>query len=237
MSNGWNKQIEKVLVNWARQIALNEDTYRGRGVWYNRGYNGIGVVLVFTQTTALMTLLTIITQYATRPDADLTAVLICIAIVDTAILILQGLDKFWNFGSKAEKHFEAAKDHNALNKLIVSTLTLDYSDRDSAREYMESIRRQFQRLQEDSPNLPNNKVINQLEIAIYERVQTARETTLDGGFEQLPKRGEHGGTIELPTFNTQQRKVQEALTDAKTDKDQNILKNLDYQWRRLVEHM
>ena len=94
--------------------------------------------------------------------------------METLILIAQGIDKFFNFGSGSEQFYEAAKDHNALSRLIDATLTLPRKDRDMAREVLLGIRQQFNQIQDSSPNLPPNSIVHKLDMCIYDDPNKAR---------------------------------------------------------------
>ena len=268
-TNGWTKSIERLLKNWSQQISINEDEYRKRGTFYRAWYYAFGVFSVIAQTGALTTLINVIVSIINTPDKCKPSnvnlgLLVFIAIMETLILIAQGLDKFFNFGSGSEQFYEAAKDHNALSRLIDATLTLPRIDRDSAREVLLSVRQQFNHIQDNSPNLPPNAIVHRLDMYIYENPSQAkgqcdRVTQVDNMEEDIdgsPPVPEDAVAVDLPEspsedlshdpdeehvsiaqqckFGAQIQEQKGAATREHHRK--RALRILEYQWRRMEQH-
>lgn len=194
-TGGWTGDAERLLKNWSRQISINEDQYRKRGAYYRNWYWAFGVFLAIAQTGILTTLVNVIVSITsnakhTECAADKVNVgaLIFVAVMGSIILVAQGIDKFFNFGSGSEQFFDAAKDHNALSRLIDATMMLPRSDRDDAREVLLSIRQQFDQIQYNSPNLPPSEIIHRLDMCIYDDPHLAR--------------GNRSSTVYLPSPET-----------------------------------
>ena len=184
-TNGWTKNVERLLRNWSQQISINENEYRKQGSYYRNWYYVFGAFIVIAQTGALTTLINVVISMNTDKDeckkTEAAAVLLVIvAVIETFVLVAQGIDKFFNFGSASEQYYEATKDHNALSRLIDSTLTLPRNDRDVAREVLLSVRQQFNQIQNNSPNLPPNAFIHRLEMCIYDNPEQAKGRQPDG---------------------------------------------------------
>ena len=164
MTNGWDRNIERLLGNWSQQVTINETEYRKQANNFKKWHYAFGAFGIITQTGALTTLLNAIaTGNATGP------MLIIVAVLESLILVADGLNAFFNFGGGSEKYYEAAKDHGALSRFIDSTLSLPRAQRGEAREVVLSIRDQFNDLVKDNTiQLPPNKVIHKLEMCIYE---------------------------------------------------------------------
>ncbi len=267
-TNGWTKSVERLLKNWSQQISINEDEYRKRGTYYRAWYYAFGVFSVIAQTGALTTLINVIISIINTPDKCKPSnvnlgLLVFIAVMETLILIAQGLDKFFNFGSGSEQYYEAAKDHNALSRLIDATLTLPRIDRDRAREVLLSIRQQFNQIQDNSPNLPPNAIVHRLDMYIYENPSHAkghgdRVTQVDDveDIDGSPPVPEAAVAVDLPespsedlSYDSDEEHVsiaqkckfgvqmQEQKGEATREHHRNlVLPNLEYQWRRMEQH-
>lgn len=255
-TNGWDKSIEKLLNNWSLQISINEDEYRKRGTYYRRLYYGVGAFIVTTQTGALTTLVNVIISVAASGTCDANAVvtwlLVVVAIMETLVLVVQGIDKFFNFGSGSELYYTAAKEHNALNRLISETLSTSRANRGIAKDVIPSIRQQFDQIQNNSPNLPPNAVVHRLDMYIYKVPTEAKGRGVSVSNSPTP---ENAKKVSLPensaddthdndeeyVSNTQQCKIgaqlQEHKANAEKDQQSNrILRNLEYQWHRFAQH-
>lgn len=266
-NNGWSRNVEKLLRNWSAQISINEGEYRKRGSYYKRLYVAFGIYLVIADTGALTTLINVIistiletpqpctttmtpsSSVSTAQKVTNTALLIFVAIMSTFNLIMLGVDKFFDFGGKSEKFFEAAKEHNALSRLIDTTLSLPRADRDVAREVLLSVREQFNHIVDNSPNLPYNDIIHSLDMKIYKNPKEARGNSSSSESElDLPKSPPEAEDIHTLSgseeyishpqrcrFETQ---LQSQKGDARreTKRKSAIMKHMDYQWGRMEGH-
>ena len=265
-NNGWSRNVEKLLKNWSEQISINESEYRKRGSYNKRWYYAFGIFIVVAQTGALTTLINVIIRLLTKTPTDNcgktpspmmeetnftdTGLLIFTAIMNTIILIIQGINTFFDFGSKSEKFFEAAKEHNALGRLIDTTLSLPRADRDIAREVLLSVREQFNHIQDNSPNLPYNNIIHSLDMKIYKNPEHARGNSSssddkdidmpqspppDPDIHTLSGSEEYISHPQRCKFETQ---LQSVKNDARKEskRKSGILKHLDYQWGRMETH-
>lgn len=167
MTNGWDRTIENLLINWSKQITINEHEYRKRGSFYKRVYTIFGAFDIIAQTGILTSLINAIAS-------NNYGVIVYVAAVECLVLIASGLDRFFNFGSASEMYYSVAKDHGALSRFIDSTLSLPRKDRGLARDVILSIREQFNGLVKDnSIQLPPNKIVYKLEMCIYEDPRAA----------------------------------------------------------------
>lgn len=254
-TGGWTKKVELLLQNWSRQISINEAEYRRGGVKKRRLYRGLAVFLIISQTGALTTLvntiMSIMTGQSTKDcigniSTTIAGALIFIAIMGTITLIVQGVDKFYNFGAVSEQYFQAAKNLKALSRLVDSMLSLKRADRDPAREALLAIRQQFDQILNSSPDLPNNDIIHRLDLVIYENPAVAKGMTrtsleTDAKPVKLPQSPpddrelepdeEHVSIGQLCRMGVQ---MQNELAGAENDAvRKNFLNSFDYQWNRL----
>lgn len=257
--NGWTKNAEKLLRNWSQQISINESEYRKRGSYYRNWYYAFGAFIVIAQTGALTTLIQLIFTMDTNADdsgncnTTSKGLLIFVAGMGILILVAQGLNTFFNFGSGSEQYFEASREHNALSRLIDTTMMLPRNERDQSREVLLAIRQQFDQMQNNCPSLPPNAVIHRLDMCIYDDPNQAK-----GHFERdvedsvpenamqviLPKSPpgestfesdeEHIGITQQTKLNTNLQK-QKTLV-AKDEKKKKLMRNLEYQWERMEQH-
>nr|QBK87244.1 MAG: uncharacterized protein LCMAC201_01460 [Marseillevirus LCMAC201] len=250
-TNGWTITTEQLLRNWSQQISINENEYRQRGTYYRKWYYGIGVIIGLIQTSIICTLLNALG----RNDSSFTIIII-ITGLEAIVFIANGIDKFFNFAAGSEKFYEAAKEHNALSRLIDSTLAFPRSERDNARNVILLIRQQFNQIKDNSPNLPPNDVIHKLDMCIYENPHEARGNmgigiTLVGTETRIsiktPHNTENVGLPECSTGHDEEinnvrrnkfeAQLQEQKVVAKEKQEYHgILKNLEYQWGRMEQH-
>lgn len=233
---GWTKQIEKLLRKWDTQITLNEIEYRKRGTFYRKWYFGVGIFLVISQTGAVTTLINIIISIlsqqpigggdCSQPTAynpATTIILVIVAVIQTIILIVQGIDKFFNFGAAVEQYYSAANDHVTLSRLIESILSLPKKDRDHAREVIVSIRQQFTNIQNNSPNLPHNVAIREL--------KCPTET------ESIPGIRINSDTdVGIAQKQRFKQQLSETRNTMRNDPEKSFMDNFNFQWRRMNEH-
>ena len=99
-TNGWDRNIELLLANWSEQIIINEYEYRKRANFFKKLYNIFGVFGIIAQTGALTSLINAIAS------KDYGIILIIVAVLETLILIADGIDTFFNFGGACEKYYE-----------------------------------------------------------------------------------------------------------------------------------
>ncbi len=248
--NGWSVNVERLLKNWSQQISINENEYQKRGSYYRNWYYGFGLVILIIHTSILSTLLNTLV----RQDNNFTTTIV-ITILETIVFLANGIDKFFNFANGSAKFYEAAKEHNALSRLINSTLALSRRERDNAKDVLLSIRQQFNQINDNSPNLSPNNVIHKLEMCIYENPQEARGNT--GTAEIVSARIPHTKkVIDLPgsppnenieydlgeeTISNAHRhkfvaQLQEQKKIAVKKQQHGALRNLEYQWRRMEQH-
>ena len=246
-TKGWNNDVELLLKNWSKQILINEKEYRNRGYYYKKWYYGIGVFMIVSQTSVLSTLFNSIFS-----DNEEQISIIFVTIMEFIILIVQGIDKFFNFGSASEQFFEASKNHNVLNRLIDTTLILPRPDRDAAREVLLSIRHQFNQLQDDCPPLPAQSIIHDLDLCIYQnpveakgkhpyKKDLSRSNSITIDIPESPPEDklkyscDYVKNSQLHKFNEKLNKEKRELSIEESKKG-GISKNLEYQWNRLQHH-
>lgn len=162
MTNGWDRNIEHLLINWSKQVTINEQEYRKRGSVYGKVYSFLNGFNIIAQTGILTTLWTSI-------NSANYSLILYVAIIDCLAFIASGLETFFNFGRASELYYSVANDHAALSRFIDSTLSLPRKDRNLARDTVLSIREQFDGLIKDNTiQLPPNKIVYKLEMCIYE---------------------------------------------------------------------
>lgn len=166
---GWTPSTEGLLQNWSKQISINEREHRKRGSWYGSTYVGSSIIVNFTIGIGVVLLI----YFLASNDSSSNAIIISI-VLEALGLVANILSQILNFGSKSKDYYDAAKDFNALARLIDGTLTLRRKDRDNAREFLLSVRQQFDSIQDNSPNLPNNRIIHKLELRIYQDPEKAK---------------------------------------------------------------
>lgn len=257
---GWNKNVEDLLKNWSQQVTINENEYRKKGAYYRKWYLGIGVFIATVQTGVITSLVNLIINNESSSMIDPCSdninqiLLIVVTVVEAIVLVVQGIDKFFDFGAGSEKFYDSAKEYNALSKLIDTTLTLPRADRDYAREVLLSVRQQFSKIQETSPNLPPIDIINKLDMCIYENPSHAKGNVEDKDevsddnsvIINIPPSPPKDNIIHFDDevdliSNATQCKTEALMKTYKSEVARNYdkndkFKNFIYQWNRLEAH-
>lgn len=242
-TNGWNSKVEKLLNNWSKQIDINEAQYRERGAYFRKMYYIFGIVDIFLETGALVTLINVlinISKVDTKPVGVLYISLLGIVLgLETTVFTIHAFEKFFNFGGVSEQFYESAKDYDALRRLINMTLTLPRRDRDKARGVILSIKEQFNIIQRTSPNVPPHKVVKELDMNIYDNPEEAKGERSTSSGTTVHYSEENDEPLQVPIgqqckFNEQMKFHRDAVN---RDYEQNkILGGLEYQWRRFEQH-
>jgi hypothetical protein len=247
--NGWTPQSERLLKNWGQMVSINESEYRKRGSRAKYCYTCWGTALIILQVGTLVIFLSTVISIIARQGVEVNDyVLFTLTGLSQFITpIFQGLTSFFNFGSVAERHFQAAKDHTAMRRLIDTILSLPRSERDNAREVLLSLRQQFNLLQDHSPSLPVSSSIRELENKIYDNPRQAIIQQQLGGIQvviDLPSDSANTEPVETVDMSDEyisvkgRCKVSEQLAAERTILDRNsaAYKLLEYQHRRMEEH-
>lgn len=227
----WNVNTKKLLINWVQQIRINEMEHRYRGTLYKRlsqGFNGFGLI---TQTGVLTTMVGVIAETIGEKQVS-RAIFIYISIVEVLSYITNIFTTFYDWAGISEKHFTGAKEYKALSLLIDATLMLDSTERGKAKDFITSVRKQFDTIAENSPDLPVNKMIHQLDASIvYDDPEEAR--------------GKKTEVKESPKTNTKYEcRFRESLAQTVKTVNQmesaggsttNLADYMQYQWRRMEE--
>ena len=102
---GWNKNVEDLLKNWSQQVTINENEYRKKGAYYRKWYLGIGVFIATVQTGVITSLVNLIINNESSSMIDPCSdninqiLLIVVTVVEAIVLVVQGIDKFFDFGA------------------------------------------------------------------------------------------------------------------------------------------
>lgn len=171
--NGWDKTLEKLLVNWSQQVSINEEALRNRGSTLLHWSYVFAIVITIAQASAITVLSAVIISMIEDASSANVGLVVFAAVAELLVSIVQGVDKYFSPASASVEYFNSAKDHNALSMLIDSILALPRRKRDQAHEVIVSIRDQFRIIKKNAPYLPHNKIVHKLEMCIYEDPQKA----------------------------------------------------------------
>jgi len=168
MPKKWSKKIKKLLQNWRQQISINENQHLYRGSKYKFIYRGFSIFDIISKAGILSILITAITNNHVN-----LSILILITIMESITATTDSISIYFDFGTLSEKHFTSAREYNSLSKLIDSTLALKPSDRDNPKEFITLIMKKFTKIAENSPSLPFNNVVHNLDLQIYNNPKDA----------------------------------------------------------------
>ncbi len=252
-TNGWNRNIENLLKSWSQQISDIVTIHNDKGKLCQKLYMIFGGILILFQTGSLVTLINNVATTAINSKYNITDptqqaqynqdridsmnnLIYAITAINIFILVVQGLNTFFNWGTGAEKHFSAANEVNALSRLISITLTLKRKDRDPAKDVLNSVRTQFDDIMKNSPiqNVPAltvpapTKEIKEIKLNFKTRTITPtdiKEKNDDSDAEEISNSYKSKFMTEF-----QKQKLESARENSK-----GVLGNLQYQWQRFEE--
>lgn len=232
MSRRWSRKIRKLLINWSKQITINETEHIFRGNRYKFINKGLNFFDIVGKTGILTTLISAIA------NQNVTLVLIVwLTVIDALILTTDSISIFFDFGGLSEKHFSASKEYNSLSKLIDSTLALEPEDRDNPKEFLTLVMKKFSNISGNAPNLPYNAKVHKLDLQIYENPEDARGDKDSTSSEEPP-------SIEMvrvtPEPETPRNRVrfESGMMTPRTERAPRTENSryLNYQWNRLAEN-
>jgi hypothetical protein len=223
MEHEWNEHIEKLLRTWISQLILLEKEHYKLG-YKNKRWNMIfGIInLMLLSGITASTLGYIIGQYH-------LAVFIFQLILEIISIFTSGLEKYNEYPSQSEKHFQSSDQYGALSRFIHSTLTMNRRDRLHATQFMKSIQQQFYEIKRSSPDIyykDYNNTINDT-IEILSKKSVSVEIVPDITHREEPHSFD----------NIQESCVfRETILKEHNKEDENARKKLQYEIDRLDEN-
>lgn len=244
-SNGWNTDIENLLKTWIKQIEAIVKNHTDRGNLCKKLYLIFGAILILFQTGSLVTLINNVASVAINNEYNSTDpysqiaydqarinandnLTYAITALQIFILIVQGLDKFFNWSTGAEKHFTTANDFNGLSRFISVTLSLKRKDRDAAKDVLNSIQSQFNDIMKNAPLLPDSP---ELQVPDAAPEDDAKDLKINIG-PDLSGDGQVSDTYRSKFMVEYQK---QKLESARENQKPGVLGNLQYQWQRFEE--
>lgn len=189
---GWNNRAEALCVNWSKQIGVNEQEHRKRGSRYKKLDNCMSLFNIITQITALTALINAIF----KESADHIAIIIFVAVIESLVLINDGVDIVFDINELSQQHFTSANEYGGLSRLIDSTLSLEKNDRGKASSFLKIVRNKFNNILEESPDLPTNKMVDKLDTIIYVDPHTTHKTP-----DKTPEESDEEIDLESPKLD------------------------------------
>lgn len=160
MNHGWNTRIEDLLILWVKQMNLNRMEHEKKARC-NRNFHIIfGIPNILLNTIAGFLLMGSLRVSSGSMYA--TIFIISITIIVMLSAILSGIQIFFNFGQKSEKHKQASLLYRSISSRIDATLLLYRKDRPDVKQFLQMVQTEFNNISNYSPMVFSNSIENDL---------------------------------------------------------------------------
>ena len=145
--NGWNAEVETLLVGWSRRVSAVESGHYKMADRLGRANIRLGVPIV------VLSSLIGTSVFATLGQQVDTTVRILVGMTSVLMAVLAGLQTFLRFAERAEKHRTAASLYSALRRELEELRSLPRGNRGPAEQRLSSIRLSMDNLGKESPEI------------------------------------------------------------------------------------
>lgn len=234
---GWESRIETLLNRWIVQIDKIAKDHLTRGDKCRLMYIIFGFSTILFQSGSLVTLINNIASTAINQKYNTTStdpqiqiqlqqenlaaqdnLIYAITAISIIVLLIQGLNQFFNWSTGAAAHMTASNEYSSLSRFISVTLTLKRNDRDSAKDFLNSVQSQFNDITKTAPALPDS-------INLDSTPPEEKTINMTGEETVIPNASKNKFMAEYQ---------KQKLVNLKENKS-GLLGNFQYQWQRYEE--
>ena len=145
----WNNKIEQVCINLSSKCQYYKDLHDEATSFYYKLDNWLSIINIFILTA------TGTASFATLNVSDDLYIKIIIGIIIYISAVLDSIKKFVNPSEKNILHSNATKQYSNLYHNIQKQLILELEQRQSGKDYIGWITREFDNLQSNAPDIPS----------------------------------------------------------------------------------
>jgi hypothetical protein len=141
----WSDEVVKLLRDWHKRVYAAQSAHYASADWFRRSNYLIGVpAIVFSSIVG--------TAIFAGLEKDSPRAL-WVASASILAAVLAGLQTFLRFSERAVQHATAAVWYSAIRRDIEETLHLPTEYRGKAKDCLDGVRKEMNRVAQDSPEL------------------------------------------------------------------------------------
>ena len=148
---GWDEATDALLEDWQRRAAAAKECHYRSATALRRAHAFLGVPVV------VLTAVVGTSVFATLSKAEVsTSVRVAVGAVSLGAAVLAGLQTFFRFGERAERHVIAADWYAALYRETSQVRAMPPSLRGAPKECLDRLRKEMSKIGQQAPDIPEN---------------------------------------------------------------------------------
>jgi hypothetical protein len=188
----WNSQLERILSDEGERSLCFQWLHSKSEKWYSKlnTYLSLPVILMSTVAgSASIGSQSLFGESSTAP--------IAIGCVSLAVATLNTVGSYFGWSKRSESHRIAALTYSKVYRFILIELALPRVERMSPKDMLKVIRDQCDRLQETSPQIPDN-IINEFKQKFGDTTPDVKKPEITNGLDPIIV---HSRELETPVLS------------------------------------
>ena len=187
----WNSQLERIISDEGERSLCYSWLHSKSEKWYSKlnTYLTLPVILLSTLAGAG----SIGTQSLFNGSTTANVMIGCISL---SVATLNTVGSYFSWAKRSESHRIAGTTYAKVYRFIVIELALPRSERISAKDMLKIVREQCDRLQETSPQIPDN-IINEFKARFGTTTPDVKKPEITNGLDPILV---HPSDVESPSF-------------------------------------
>lgn len=211
----WNSQLERILSDEGERSLCFVWLHSRSEKWYSRLNNYITLPVIMLSTIAGAGSIGSDALFGGSNIANVS-----IGVISLSVATLNTISSFFAWAKRSESHRIAAATYAKVYRFILIELALPRSERITAKDMLKIVRDQCDRLQETSPQIPDN-VIDEFKKQFGSTTPDVKKPEITNGLDPIYV---HPPDIDSPQYKTRRHQLEEQLLDSMVDGKQPINK-------------
>jgi hypothetical protein len=146
---GWDDATDALLEDWRRRAAAAKECHYRSATALRRAHAFLGVPVV------VLTAVVGTSVFATLSDATIsTGLRVAVGAISVGAAVLAGLQTFFRFAERAERHVIAADWYAALYRETSQVRAMPPSLRGAPKECLDRLRKEMSKIGQQAPEIP-----------------------------------------------------------------------------------
>jgi hypothetical protein len=187
----WNSQLERIISDEGERSLCYSWLHSKSEKWYSKlnTYLTLPVILLSTIAGAG----SIGTDSLFNGSSTANVLIGCISL---SVATLNTVGSYFSWAKRSESHRIAGTTYAKIYRFIVIELALPRSERITAKDMLKVVREQCDRLQETSPQIPDN-IINEFKAKFGTTTPDVKKPEITNGLDPIMV---HPSDVESPRF-------------------------------------
>jgi hypothetical protein len=187
----WNSQLERIISDEGERSLCYSWLHSKSEKWYSKlnTYLSLPVIMMSTIAGAA----SIGTQSLFNGSETANVLIGCISL---SVATLNTVSSYFSWAKRSEAHRIAGTTYAKIYRFILIELALPRSERISAKDMLKIVREQCDRLQETSPQIPDN-IINEFKAKFSKSTPDVKKPEITNGLDPIMV---HPSDVESPRF-------------------------------------